>query len=555
MSAMSSRKSRFTAAEALDILMQSDLGEEELDSDSEDDLDSEPDSDFLLEDDIDSDDDGSICIRRGRSQGVDDDSDATASDGDDDERQAAPGPGPEGDAASMAGQSRQGRSESRGRSGRQSQSLPQPQPAQAEAQPAEQGRGRGTSRARGPRRGGSQPARRQPQVQPQPQWTAARGHTPVTHPFRGTVTGKSRINVDTEGFEPINYFSLFLDDDLLQMFMEETNRYAAQWILEHEEQMRKPRARAKQWTPVTKEEMQTFIGQTLLMGLVKKPTLQMYWSRDVLYSTPVFPAVMHRDRYLLILKFWHFNNNANAPDPRDPGRDRLFKLRPLIDHLEKRFQAVYTMSQGVVLDESLVLWKGRLYFRQYLPLKRATFGIKIYILCEVTGYTYKFRIYAGAQDPAHDITNMIPEDARQMGKIDQLVIHMMRALLNLGHTLYVDNYYSSIPLFTYLHDRGTNACGTARKNQVPPVARNAEVAKGESKAWSHDAADLLCVKFHDKKEVYVLTTCHTDDVTAVQSRGRRAVVRNVPNAVIAYNSNMGGVDKVDQVCIVFNSLQ
>ena len=48
------------------------------------------------------------------------------------------------------------------------------------------------------------------------------------------------------------------------------------------------------------------------------------------------------------------------------------------------------------MDESLVLFKGRLQFCQYLPRKRAQFGLKIYKLFESgSGYTYTFRVYEG----------------------------------------------------------------------------------------------------------------------------------------------------------------
>jgi len=38
--------------------------------------------------------------------------------------------------------------------------------------------------------------------------------------------------------------------------------------------------------------------------------------------------------------------------------------------------------RDISVDESLMLWKGQLGFRQYIPIKRARFGIKSYELCE-----------------------------------------------------------------------------------------------------------------------------------------------------------------------------
>lgn len=57
----------------------------------------------------------------------------------------------------------------------------------------------------------------------------------------------------------------------------------------------------------------------------------------------------------------------------------------------KNFQVLYLQ------DESFLLWKGRLKFKQFLPLKRNCFGIKIFELvdCE-TGFLLAFIVYTGA---------------------------------------------------------------------------------------------------------------------------------------------------------------
>jgi len=39
--------------------------------------------------------------------------------------------------------------------------------------------------------------------------------------------------------------------------------------------------------------------------------------------------------------------------------------------------------ENLVIDESLLLWKGRLSFKQFIRTKRHRFGIKFFILCDV----------------------------------------------------------------------------------------------------------------------------------------------------------------------------
>lgn len=58
----------------------------------------------------------------------------------------------------------------------------------------------------------------------------------------------------------------------------------------------------------------------LLMTHVKKNNIKDYWSTSVLLSTPIFWKIMTQDRFLLLLRVLHFNDN------HIPG-DRLFKIR------------------------------------------------------------------------------------------------------------------------------------------------------------------------------------------------------------------------------------
>lgn len=48
------------------------------------------------------------------------------------------------------------------------------------------------------------------------------------------------------------------------------------------------------------------------MPHVKKSDIKDYWSTDNLIDTPPFRQIMARDRYLEILRYFHFGNNQNA---------------------------------------------------------------------------------------------------------------------------------------------------------------------------------------------------------------------------------------------------
>jgi hypothetical protein len=71
------------------------------------------------------------------------------------------------------------------------------------------------------------------------------------------------IAVATAGFEPLNYFRLFVGDQLVSEMVTETNRYAHQLL--HNPRL-KPHSRMHVWTDVSEEEMKRFLGLLLLMG-------------------------------------------------------------------------------------------------------------------------------------------------------------------------------------------------------------------------------------------------------------------------------------------------
>ena len=78
------------------------------------------------------------------------------------------------------------------------------------------------------------------------------------------------------------------------------------------------------------------------MGIIHKPNLPMYWSTDNLYHTPVFSKIMTRDRFYLLQKFLHVNDNADHHyNPNDDERDRLHKVRPFMEMIRERCRKVY----------------------------------------------------------------------------------------------------------------------------------------------------------------------------------------------------------------------
>ena len=140
------------------------------------------------------------------------------------------------------------------------------------------------------------------------------------------------------------------------------------------------------------------------MGIIQKPTLRSYFSKNCILATPIFGSIISMDRFESICNFKHFNNNDHIRTYQGPSE--LFKIYSVLSHLKKKFQSLYLPGQNNATDQSLTLRRGRLSFRQYIPLKSSKFGIKSYELCESSsGYLWSFIIHIGKdtvfQDSIH----------------------------------------------------------------------------------------------------------------------------------------------------------
>ena len=347
----------------------------------------------------------------------------------------------------------------------------------------------------------------------------------------------------------LDYLELYFTDEIWKLLVTETNRFAVQFFAGANES-----SYTKLWEPVTILEMKTFLGLVMLMGIIHKPKISMYWSTDNLYSTPIFANIMKRDRFYPILKFLHFNNNNDpAFDINDENRDRLHKLRPLIDILRLQTMSVFSPGKNLSVDESLVLFKGRLHFKQFIRTKRARFGVKLYELCTSDGITLDFLIYCGKgmfsdDDPHSD-----------MPTTERIPAVLMKEFLGKGHVLFTDNFYTSPTLAKFLTDNDTHLCGTVRPNRYnfPKEINNVALEKGEACFYAQVNDPMIAVKYRANKDkaggqqkvVCMLSTCHQPTMETVAQNVQK------PSAVRAYNIHMGGVDRVDQQLHGFQTLR
>ncbi|XP_013794179.1 piggyBac transposable element-derived protein 4-like [Limulus polyphemus] len=127
---------------------------------------------------------------------------------------------------------------------------------------------------------------------------------------------------------------------------------------------------------------------------------------------------------------------------------------------------------------------------------------------------------------------------------DNVVMDLMDRFNIQGHSLFMDNFYTSPRLLDKLLAVGTYACGAWRKDRLhfPWELVATTLQQGEAQCFK--CGSLTAVKWTDKRDIYALSTLYSSAMTT-RRRGRDAEVTK-PQLIVDYNKFMGEVDLNDQ---------
>ena len=247
------------------------------------------------------------------------------------------------------------------------------------------------------------------------------------------------------------------------------------------------------------------------------------------------------------------NDDSHNPPRSVPGHDPLCKIWPFVDMLERNFIYAYQSSKSLSFDEACCPFKGCLRFRVYNPMKPNRFHIKLFQISEATsGYIIWFHIYTGKN--ASCVSTLSHPLDPECTKTTKIVLGLLEStkLLDKGHHMYMDNYYTSPELFSELFYRETYACGTVRQNRkgLPTSVKQAKLKPLQSVYLR--SGPMLCLKWSGKKKkstkkpVTILSTIH--EATELLTKKKDIYGNRIPKPVPIYEymKNMSGVDISDQ---------
>ena len=109
------------------------------------------------------------------------------------------------------------------------------------------------------------------------------------------------------------------------------------------------------------------------------------------------------------------------------------------------------------------MWKGKLLFKQYIALERAILGIKMFSLCETTGFLWNSYVYLGKVTKA---AATVMEMLRRLGKSGAVSSRLMEGLLGKA-TISKNSMWTIGTLlrnfFSFFYENEIASCGAKAK--------------------------------------------------------------------------------------------
>ncbi|XP_022191598.2 piggyBac transposable element-derived protein 3-like [Nilaparvata lugens] len=333
---------------------------------------------------------------------------------------------------------------------------------------------------------------------------------------------------------PVELFEMFFDDEIIKLFIDESLKYALF------KNCKDPK--------ITSKELKVFLAILFLSGYNQLPSKRSYWDEKKDMRNEIVVDSMRRDRFLEICRFLHCqdNNNINR-------NDKMWKLRPLMNLLQKKCIAHFQPEENLSFDESMVAYFGKHSCKQFIRGKPIRFGYKVWCLNTVSGYLINFEIYQGKNPFGNEVYE------KEFGKCAAPLLKMIDEIpddkKNLHFKFYCDNLFTSVKLMVHLKERGYDVTGTLRENRVPKecgLTHSKSLKKKERGFYEKRSTQSvgMIVRWVDNSVVTVGSTCYGVEPLIHTQRYCKAAKGRVrvqqPNAIKQYNKFMGGTDRMDE---------
>jgi hypothetical protein len=264
----------------------------------------------------------------------------------------------------------------------------------------------------------------------------------------------------------LKLFQFFFDLPLLEHVVKCMNAYASQPFMTVKDENGKvtykgpPRTpeeetrtctRCAKWKTLTMAELKVFHGIIIKMGMINHKRLSHYWCEYGGFGDPLIMSAMKEDRFCEILANLTF---MMPSDETIPKSDKLRKIHFANDYLVRKVQLAYNPDQEAAIDESMFASCSKYCpMKQLMKCKPIKSGIKVFCVVGSKLYMYNWEVFLG-------------KDESKKGKfVFDLIYNKLipSSWDNTGKVLYMDNYFTGLPLFCALRvDRAIFAVGPSK---------------------------------------------------------------------------------------------
>lgn len=336
-------------------------------------------------------------------------------------------------------------------------------------------------------------------------------------------------------FSLVELFELFIDDEIIDLLVSESNRYALTKVAENPN--------------ITGDEIRCFIAILLLSGYNSLPNKRLYWdSQDDTRNILVVNS-MRRNRFEQILRFLHCQDNTLLDQ-----NNKMWKLQPLISKIKGNLLKHFVPEQNLSYDESMVKYYGKHSCKQFIRNKPIRFGYKIWCLCNSEGYLLNFQIYQGKN------VNSNTEYQKIFGKSTAPLLEMIDDFppetKKLPFHFFFDNLFTSLNLLSFLRENQYGGTGTMRSNRLSksfPLQSQKDFEKTDRGTYESVISKedgVIIVRWRDNSAVTVASNCLSvkpvSNVRRFSQSEKKFIQVPRPKLVGEYNRSMGGVDRLDQ---------
>ena len=184
----------------------------------------------------------------------------------------------------------------------------------------------------------------------------------------------------------------------------------------------------------------------------------MYWEMTEDIHNSIATSLFTRSRFNEVLKNLHLADNDNFHN-----KERLAKVHPLIEMVNKNFWSNYVSERHVSINESIVPYYGRHRCKQYMQSKPVKSGYKLSIAATTYGYGTQFCPYVG-KDTSYD---------NKLGLGGSIVMSLsskLPSVHNSNQHLVMSNIFTSPRLLKEQHMKrmaGTGAVWVNRTEKTP----------------------------------------------------------------------------------------